>query len=396
MCFSPTGATFTTYNAQINALSLTGAPSSSAVPLSIVGEGFVTGLSGGRCAFANTGTGAVTHTSLTTTSNVSAVCSSPAASANATNTSVTYAVAVQLNGVTDEPNLLGTPYFAEYDLTQIQLSKLVPAGGPTGVPTSVTVLGSGFASYGAGQLVCRAGSTMVAGELLSSTQILCPLPASASVGPLAVAVSLNGGIAGTYTVPLMYEVYTQPTLTAIVPTSGNAEGGTLVTVSGVGFTALSIDLAALRCRFGSVSAEKTTPTVISDTEIHCPTAWGAESVTGQPLTVTLNGLSFTPELGALAFFFVGLHAPALVDVYFSQDATKLIVQFDSQATNRGDANGNVACDSLLSDATATLLKGAAASKADCGWESDTKLIAYLTLDTAAAPGMLIQLRPSII
>jgi hypothetical protein len=146
-----------------------------------------------------------------------------------------------------------------------------------------------------------------------------------------------------------------------------------------------------------VSSEKTTPIFISDTEIHCPTVWGAESVTGQPVSVTLNGLSFTPaELGAPRFFFVGLHAPALVDVYFSQDATRLIVQLDSQATNRGDANGNVACDSLLSDATATQLKGAAAAQADCGWESDTKLIVYLTLETAAAPGMLVQLRPSII
>ena len=391
MCFSATGATFTTYNAQINALALTGAPSSSAVPLTIVGEGFITGLSGGRCAFARTDTGAVTHTSLITTSNVSAVCSSPAGGVTAT-----YAAAVQLNGVADEPNLLGTPYFADYDLTQIQLSKLVPAGGPTRVSTSVTVHGSGFASYGAGQLVCRAGSTTVAGELLSGTQILCPLPESASVGPLAVAISLNGGSVGTYTMPIYYAVYTQPTLTTINPTQGNAEGGTLVTVTGSGFTALSSGLTALRCRFGSVSAEETTPDFISETEIHCPTVWGAESATGEPVSVTLNGLSFTPELGAPRFLFVGLHAPALVDVYFSQDATKLIVQFDSQQTNRGGANGNVACDSLLLDATATQLKGEAAAQADCGWESDTKLIVYLTLDTAAAPGMLVQLRPSTI
>jgi hypothetical protein len=112
--------------------------------------------------------------------------------------------------------------------------------------------------------------------------------------------------------------------------------------------------------------------------------------------VTLNGVSFTPELGAPAFFFVGLHAPTLVDVYFSQDATKLIVQLDSQRTNRGGANGNVPCNALFSDATAAQLRGAAVQQADCGWDSDTKLVVYLTLDTAAAPGMLVQLRPSII
>jgi hypothetical protein len=93
---------------------------------------------------------------------------------------------------------------------------------------------------------------------------------------------------------------------------------------------------------------------------------------------------------------VGLHAPALVDVYFSQDATKLIVQLDSQRTNRGGANGNTPCNALFSDATAAQLRGAASAQADCGWDDDSTIVVFLTLDTAAAPGMLVKLRPSVI
>ena len=65
VCFATTGATFTTYNVQINSIALKGAPSSSAVPLTIVGEGFVTGLAGGRCAFTNTADGTASEVGLT-------------------------------------------------------------------------------------------------------------------------------------------------------------------------------------------------------------------------------------------------------------------------------------------------------------------------------------------
>ena len=62
-----------------------------------------------------------------------------------------------LNGQVEEPTLFGAPTFEEYDLSAVRVSFLRPAAAPVARPNAVTVHGSGFASYGPGQLVCRAG-----------------------------------------------------------------------------------------------------------------------------------------------------------------------------------------------------------------------------------------------
>jgi len=83
---SATQTNFSTYNSQVNAISVSGAPSTSAVTLSIEGEGFVSpGLAGGVCRFtpsatqppnASTSLSAVTQT-LTVVSTTLVTCPTP-------------------------------------------------------------------------------------------------------------------------------------------------------------------------------------------------------------------------------------------------------------------------------------------------------------------------------
>ena len=49
------------------------------------------------------------------------------------------------------------------------------------------------------------------------------------------------------------------------------------------------------------------------------------------VSVALNGVSFETTGEDVRFDFVGLHTPALIHVYFTTAANKLILQFDSQA-----------------------------------------------------------------
>ena len=115
------------------------------------------------------------YTPLTVSSPTEAVCSSPASG-----TAATYSVAVQLNGVNDEPYFVGAPSFTEYDLTLVTIAALTPMNVPKEEATTLTIDGAGFASYGEGQLICRVGSTKLAGRLDSATRILCELPPTLS------------------------------------------------------------------------------------------------------------------------------------------------------------------------------------------------------------------------
>lgn len=230
------------------------------------------------------------------------------------------------------------------------------------------IRGAGFANYGAGQLVCRFGTEMVRGTLLSSSRVLCPTPVALSSHTLLVALSLNNGTAGTFTsTSLSFTFYTEPTVTSISPTTGSAEGGETVVITGEGFSRLSTSSAQrsfyLRVRLGGYSAAELTATSHTDNTIVATTKWGKDEGGGQPVFVSLNGgLSFN-TVSTARFTFKGLNPPTLVDAYFTLEATKIVVKFDSQPTNRGNTNGEVACNLLLSAATCSLLKGSGSEEA---------------------------------
>ena len=153
-----------------------------------------------------------------------------------------------------------------------------------------------------------------------------------------ITISLNGGANGTFSADeVSVTLHKQPALRGVHPVQGDANGGTSVTVTGRGFSALGAGASLFRCKFGQTVQEQP-PSFLNDTHAVCVTTWGKDVPEGQPVSVALNGASFYTGGGGLRFFFVGLHKPALIDVYFPPEATTLVVLFDSQA-----ACGSRAC-----------------------------------------------------
>ena len=247
--------------------------------------------------------------------------------------------------------------------------------------------GSGFMLLGEGQLVCSVNGTVVAGTLLGPTRLACTVPAAAAPGTVALTVSLSGGEPGTFSLSsASYTYYEQPTLRSIHPDRGPADGGTQVTVAGNGFDRLP-DPSLLRCRFGAVSSEAS---LVNATHVVCKPSWGSGTAR---VSLAINGVSFAAS--SLSYSFYGRHAPALVDVHFSQEAQKLLIVFDAQPTDRAGMNGVGACATVLSDATVALLRGTGV-KADCYWQDAHTLVAPLDIYTAAAPGMLVEVRGGVV
>ena len=166
-CYAASKGSFTTYNALTDGVLLLGAPATSSVEIDITGEGYVA-LAGGLCFFKQIGLPAGTTPQtfakpLSVQSSTLARCSTPAAGI----ANQRYAVSVSINGLSVEPNkFAGVDIeFKEYDLSEVRISHLEPPGGPVGVSTSVTIVGSGFAQYGVGQLKCLANGALVEGLL---------------------------------------------------------------------------------------------------------------------------------------------------------------------------------------------------------------------------------------
>ena len=75
--------------------------------------------------------------------------------------------------------------------------------------------------------------------MLRHVRILCQVPASPTVGALGVTISLNNGTSGTFSADEKpFQHYAPPYVSSISPSEGNAPGGTIVNVTGSGFTGL--------------------------------------------------------------------------------------------------------------------------------------------------------------
>lgn len=407
-CWVSTGAFYTTYNAQVDSVTPTGAPFSVPIPLRLTGAGFPTGMEGGRCSFQEEADpkAAPIYTTLTIGSSTEANCSTPGGGAAAS-----YSLGVMMNGQTQDPFLAGPVSILEYDASATTLTSLSPVGGPEGVATSITVTGGPFVDLGAGQLVCSAGMVVVLAELLDSSHVLCPLPATLPLGTHQVGVSQNAGLSDTWTGYRSFVVYPQLTVLTVAlngaqarrrlstVAEGPATGGTPLVVTGTGFLGLSHSLATPRCRFMGLNGPTSEAIVVSNTTVHCNTTWGVETTNGQPVGVALNAVSFVDVASEAEYFhFYGLNAPRVVAAFFTPNGHKLVIRFDAQPTNRGLTNGNVRCDMLVDNETFALLNGDAApgSPVECVFVDDSTINVLLTVHTLAAPGMPVRLKPNTV
>ena len=415
-CYKKSAVQFVVYNSLIAEINPIGAPSVAKATVDVIGDGFpYPGLPGAKCIFtqrlnasiAGTSLGASHASPLSVISPTFASCASPAAGI----VGAQFDVSISLNGEGIEPLMFPDQplAFTEYDLSAVHVSHLEPPGGPVNDATTLTLFGSSFASYGSGQVQVKAISAImgggeeqivVPGRVLDSERVLCTLPAFASPRSLQVQLSLSGGANGTYTssAPMPYGVYTPPVVLRVEPSAGDANGGTVVSIHGFGFTALHEDYLvqrrALRCSFGG-TVQPTQPNYHNDTFILCVTTWGSEAPDGLRVGVALNGETFATN-EEVRFRFFGLYKPNVVDVYFPPEATSLIIQFDQQPTNRAGMAGLAECSLLLKANTIATLQGSDSEPPKCFWTDDSTVTVLLTTYTYATPGMDMQVRNSVL
>ena len=157
-------------------------------------------------------------------------------------------------------------------ITPTTVTGLSPISGPVAGGTLVTITGTGFT----GLTAVDFGTTPATSEtFVSDTSVTAESPPG--TGAVNVTVTAAGGTSPTSPADVFTYV-AAPAVSGLTPTSGPSAGGTLVTITGFGFTGASaVD-------FGATPA--TNLTVVSDTTITATSPAGAGSVN---VTVTTPG-----------------------------------------------------------------------------------------------------------
>jgi hypothetical protein len=135
------------------------------------------------------------------------------------------------------------------------ITGLSPTGGPTAGGNVVTITGTGFTGATAVMFGDTAGTNITVNA--AGTQITVTAP-SRPAGPVFVTVVTPGGTSGPQ-VAARYTYGALPVITGVSPSTGDLDGGTVVTITGTGFT------GATAVTFGGVAA--TDFEVDSDTQI---------------------------------------------------------------------------------------------------------------------------------
>lgn len=166
-------------------------------------------------------------------------------------------VVVTVDGTASEP--VEFTYFAESPTPTPSpevptISTLSPTSGPTDENTLVTIIGSGFTP----QAVTSFDGIRVQPTFVSSTELQVETPPHGA-GVVNVTVTVGGVVSE----PAEFEYTEEPpppvaVVSRIEPASGPISGGTVVTISGTGFTPDDIVL------FGDIAVE---PTFVSEVEL---------------------------------------------------------------------------------------------------------------------------------
>jgi len=391
-CFVSTGANYVVYNAMVESLSPSFSSASLEVDLHVQGRGFpFPGLSSAICEFRASSKSSlvVTRFAKTVSSSVLLV------RTPATGIAQEWTVSCLPNGAEAAPTALAPLLFNEYDFTSVTLHAVEPVFVPLGESVMLTIHGSNFVGI---RPKCHVGTSVVDAEVLNATRILCHVPAEAvaSTGSLALLLSLGDGVAGTWAAgTLSLTVYAPPHLDSVLPSQGNAQGGTSVTITGSGFLSVGLRASEVRCRFGA-TIQSTPAVVIDDSNVQCVTTWGPSDALGVPVAVALNGHSFEDSGGSVRFRFLGFHEPVLVDVRFPHDLTRLIIELDSQPTNRGGMNGVEPCSRVLDAQTVARLQGDSPNAPDCVWTDDSTIEVLIDGLSGASAGMRVGLLPDVL
>ncbi|MFR9749661.1 beta strand repeat-containing protein [Nocardia sp. 004] len=143
------------------------------------------------------------------------------------------------------------------------ITTLLPAVGPEAGGNAVVILGSGFT----GATAVTFGATPAAFIVDSPTQITVTAPPG--VGLVGVTVTTPGGTGG----PALYTYLAVPAITTLFPISGPEAGGTVVIITGTGFT------GATAVTFGATPAAGFTVDSATQITATAPPGVGAVGVT---------------------------------------------------------------------------------------------------------------------
>jgi hypothetical protein len=186
------------------------------------------------------------------------------------------------------------------------VSTISPTSGNANGGTPVTITGTGFL---AGATVKLGGTAATGVTVVSSTSITATTAAH-TAGTVSVVVTNSDAQSGTLTNGYTYSgTNPAPTVRAISPTSGSANGGTPVTITGTGF------LAGATVSLGGTAA--TGVTVVSSTSITATTAAHTAGTVNVVVTNTdaqsgtlTNGYTYTTSTGgSIAFVQVNSATP---------------------------------------------------------------------------------------
>ncbi|WP_230329970.1 IPT/TIG domain-containing protein [Nocardia aurantiaca] len=176
-------------------------------------------------------------------------------------------------------NASGTSNGASYTYVTVpSLTFIAPITGPTAGGTTVTLTGTGLS----GATGVNFGATPATSfTIVSNTQIRAIAPAGAGT----VSVTVTSAAGSSTGLPFTYVGV--PTVISVSPNSGPVTGGTVVTVTGTGFT------GATAVNFGAAPA--TLYFVLSDTQILAiaPAGTGTVQVTVTTAAGTSAGVAFT-------------------------------------------------------------------------------------------------------
>ncbi len=179
------------------------------------------------------------------------------------------------------PNGTGTSAGTFGYLPVPSISGFAPTSGPEAGGTTVVITGSGFSGATAVQFGGTAAASFVVN---SATQITAVSPAG--TGSVNISVTTANGTAVSFG---SYSYVPVPAITSLAPGSGPESGGTIVVITGTGFTGATV------VTFGSTPA--TSYTVDSPTQISALSPVGVGAVT---ISVTTPGGS-TTSVGTFSY-----------------------------------------------------------------------------------------------
>lgn len=167
----------------------------------------------------------------------------------------------------------------------IWISSVSPKIGPASGGTVIRVAGSGIdAAVDGGTISCRFGHSWVSAAVRDTDgTVVCVSPPSLSLGSLSLELSRHG-VEFTSDGWMFYYV-PDITVASARPLSGPESGGTVVTLTGTGFS----DIGWLVCEFGSPGTQ-VAATGISATTIYCTSPPHMPGVTS--LRLSVNGQQF--------------------------------------------------------------------------------------------------------